>query len=238
MLHGHEGAQVGGEQTLFHVDATSHAKEQLAQRMVTRSRRLNADLVRMERKLELSKAEQERGKALSARDLEVLRLELRQLPTAVEAVSRAAGHLKASNAREDARLDQLRRELAAAEAYGAQLAKSLVQAAQQLARKEEDTQRAASETAQAQRQLKALQASLLASPPVAATDYIKVKSDVALLEKNLASAQRKLQVAQLVRRGRCSAATPPKSARKGEAASGEGLLKGILDTRKMAVTPR
>jgi hypothetical protein len=150
----------------------------------------------------------QRGKGPSTLDFETLRVEIAQLEPAVEAAAREALQLKAAVSRSEVAALDLKGELAAAEAEGARLAKQLGTRIAETARRDEDTGRAANERAAAERALEALRASIAATPPVLAMDYIAIKADVAALEKQCVSLERKIEVATLAaKNGGAGAAT-------------------------------
>ena len=51
MLHGANGAQLDADKTIWHLEASAARDETLLQKMTARSRRLRADITRLEKKI-------------------------------------------------------------------------------------------------------------------------------------------------------------------------------------------
>ncbi len=155
----------------------------------------------------------------------------------MEAATREALQLKAAAARSEVAALDLKQAVAATEAEGERLAKQLVTRQAEAARRDEDTARAASERTAAERALEALRASVAATPPVLAMDYIAVKADVAALEKQCLGLQRKLEVAQLAARNAGRAAARPlhtaTTRRRPAEAPGAAALHGLLGVQTL-----
>ena len=220
VLHGGPGGgPLDVDKTLWHLEASAARDETLLQKMTARSRRLRADIMRLEKKiadqtsarratsavfrcpLALTPAlPAQRGKGPSTMDFEALRGEIAALEPAVEAAAREAMSLKASCARAEQTLLDTKAEQAAVEAETDRVQKQATARMAEAARRDEDAGRARSEQAAAERQLEGLRAAAAAAPPLMAMDYIALKAQVASLEKQCHNLERKIEVAQLAAR--------------------------------------
>mmetsp|Transcript_24892 Transcript_24892/g.81496 ORF Transcript_24892/g.81496 Transcript_24892/m.81496 type:complete len:330 (-) Transcript_24892:1166-2155(-) len=182
------------EKMLRYMEQTALGKDSMIEKLRLKNATLKAQIQKLEQQLQ---QKEEMGEVLHAIDFDQLKIENQQFLEKIEERNNELLRLKLTTGKTVQVLNQLKKRLGQLTQEGAWLRRETAERTEQVAKFELDIARVEEEKLAAEKTNKALRAEQDDSDKPQVLEYIKLKAEVAELERKAADWERKLELAQL-----------------------------------------